>query len=64
MVAFVLDPSPFPKGPHTPHLRTLVPNSEPGMAFGARVLKWRVSGPCGFVSKGSGTPVEIRMSAP
>ena len=28
-----------PKGPYAPHLRTLVPNLIPGMAFGTRVLK-------------------------
>ena len=35
----------FPKGPYTVHLRTLLSNAIPGIAFGTRVLKWAVYGP-------------------
>ena len=37
----------IPKGPCTACLRTLVPKTIPGMAFGTRVLKWAVCGPSG-----------------
>ena len=33
-----------PKGPYTGHVRTLTKKTTPGMAFGARVLKWAVYG--------------------
>ena len=39
----------FPKGPYTAHVRTLVPKTIPGMAFGTRLLKWAVYGPFGVL---------------
>ena len=35
----------YAKSPYTSHLRTLVPNTKPGIVFGTRVLKWAVCGP-------------------
>ena len=33
-----------PKGLSTAHLRTLVPNTIPGIVFGTRILKWAIYG--------------------
>ena len=38
----------FPKGPCAAHLRTLVPKTIAGMAFGTRVLKWAAMDPLGL----------------
>ena len=39
----------LPKGPsYTACLRTRLPNTIPGIAFGKRVLKWAVYGPFGY----------------
>ena len=39
---------PYPEGPCTQHLRTLVPNTIKGMVFGTRDLKYWVLGPSGL----------------
>ena len=49
LLKFMASASPFPKGPYTAHLKTLVPNTIPGIVFGTRVLKWAVYGVFGFV---------------
>ena len=38
----------YPEGPSTQYLRTLVPNTIQGMAFGTRILKYWVLGPSGL----------------
>ena len=38
---------PYPEGPSTQHIRTLVPKTVKGMVFGTRVLEYWVLGPSG-----------------
>ena len=38
----------IPECPRTQYFRTLVPKTMPLMAFGTRVLKYWVLGPCGY----------------
>ena len=46
---------PYPKGPYTAHLRTLVPNTIPGIVFGIRVRKCAVYGRFGIHTPYLGT---------
>ena len=47
---------PYPEGPSTQYLRTLVPKTIPLMAFGTRVLKYWVLGPSGTLTEGYQKP--------
>ena len=51
-----------PEGPSTQYFRTLVPNTTEGMAFGTRIVAYRVLGPSGLLS-GSNVDLFLRVQS-